>query len=37
VLDNPASNLDGFLSRDTYVSSTKLSRCILNKVRISPP
>jgi hypothetical protein len=31
VLDAAASNIDGFLSRDTCVSSTLLNRCIWYK------
>jgi hypothetical protein len=37
ALDAPAFNTDGFLSRDTYVSSTKLDRPIRNKMSLSPP
>jgi hypothetical protein len=34
VLDAPASNTDGFLSRDTCVSSTHLNRPFRNKMRL---
>jgi hypothetical protein len=27
MLDGPPSNIDGFLSRDTYVSSTQMNEC----------
>jgi hypothetical protein len=37
VPDAPASNLDGFLWRDKYVSSTQMNRPIWNKMCISPP
>jgi hypothetical protein len=36
VLDALASNLDGFLSRDTCVSSTQLNRAIWNKLMFLP-
>ena len=37
VLDVPASNMDGILSRDTCVSSTQLKRPICNKMSLSLP
>jgi hypothetical protein len=37
VLDAAACNLDGFLWRDTCVSSTQLNRPIWNKQSLSPP
>jgi hypothetical protein len=36
VLDVEASNIDGFLSRDTRVSSIQLKRPIGNKISLSP-
>jgi hypothetical protein len=36
LIDSPASNIDGFLSRDTFVSSTHLYRNIWNTLSISP-
>jgi hypothetical protein len=36
VLDAPASNTDGFLWRDTCVSSSHLSRTNWNKGSLSP-
>jgi hypothetical protein len=35
MLDAPASNLDGFVSRDTCVASTQLNRPIWNNMCIS--
>jgi hypothetical protein len=32
----PPSNIDGFLSRDTCVSSSQVNRPIWNKMSISP-
>jgi hypothetical protein len=37
MLDAAAANTDGFLSRDTCVSSTQLNRSIWNKERLSLP
>jgi hypothetical protein len=37
VLDVPASNIGGFLSRDTFVSSTQMNRPIWNKESLSSP
>jgi hypothetical protein len=37
VLDAAASNIDGFLSRDTCVSLTQKNRLIWRKDRFSPP
>jgi hypothetical protein len=37
VLDAAASNTDGFVLRDTYVSSTQLNRPIWDKLSLSPP
>jgi hypothetical protein len=37
VLDAATSNIDGFLWRDTCVSSTQLNRPIWNKVSLSTP
>jgi hypothetical protein len=37
VLDDPASNTVGFLSRDTCVSSAQLKKPIWNKQSLSPP
>jgi hypothetical protein len=37
VLDAPSSILDGFLSRDTYVSLTQLNRPLSNKMSVLPP
>jgi hypothetical protein len=37
VLDAAACNIDGFLWRDTFVSSTQLNRPIWNKMSLSPP
>jgi hypothetical protein len=37
VLDAPVSNTDGFLSRDTCISSTYLNKPIWNKMSLSPP
>jgi hypothetical protein len=37
VLDAPAFIKDGFLCRDTCVSSTQMNRPIWNKESISPP
>jgi hypothetical protein len=36
VLDGPVSNIDGFLWRDTCVSSTQLNRPIWKKESLSP-
>jgi hypothetical protein len=36
MLDAPASNVDGFLWRDTCISSTQLNRPISNKESLSP-
>jgi hypothetical protein len=36
MLDAPASNTDGFLLRDTCLSSTWLNRSICNKMRLCP-
>jgi hypothetical protein len=36
VLEVPASNTSGFISRETYVSSTQLNRPIGNKQSLSP-
>jgi hypothetical protein len=35
-IDAPASNKDGFLSKDKCVSATQLNRCIWNKMSLSP-
>jgi hypothetical protein len=35
VLDSPRSNVNGFLLKDSCVSSTQLSRPIWNKMRVS--
>jgi hypothetical protein len=37
MVDACASNTNGFLSRDTCVSSTQLNRPIWNKLSLSPP
>jgi hypothetical protein len=37
VLDAPTSNIDGFLSRDTLLSSSQLNGDIWNKQSLSPP
>jgi hypothetical protein len=37
VLDAPASNTDGFPSRDTCVSSTHMNRPIWSKQSVYPP
>jgi hypothetical protein len=37
VVDAPGSDTNGFLLRDKCVSSTQLSRSILNKQSLSPP
>jgi hypothetical protein len=37
VLDDPASKADGFLYRETYISSTQLNRPIWNKMSLSSP
>jgi hypothetical protein len=37
VLDAPASNIDGFLSRYIYVSSTHLNRPVWSNISILPP
>jgi hypothetical protein len=36
-VDAPPSTIDGFLSRDTCVSSTQLNRLIWNKICLSSP
>jgi hypothetical protein len=36
VLDTPASITDGFILRNTCVSSTSMNRSILNKMVLSP-
>jgi hypothetical protein len=36
MLDAPASNTDGFLSRDSFLSPTLLNICIWNKMSLSP-
>jgi hypothetical protein len=36
MLDTAASNIDGFLWRETYVSSNQLSRPIWYKQTLSP-
>jgi hypothetical protein len=37
ILDAPASNTDGFLWRDTCISSSPVNRPIWNKESLSPP
>jgi hypothetical protein len=37
VIDAPASNTDGILMIDIYVSSTQLNNPIWNKESLSPP
>jgi hypothetical protein len=37
VVDDPASDIDGFLWSDTCVSSTQLNRPVWNKESLSPP
>jgi hypothetical protein len=37
VLDVAASNIDGFLWRDTCVSSTQVNRSVSNKMSLSLP
>jgi hypothetical protein len=37
VLDAAASNIDGFLWRDTCVSSNQLNRLVWSIERLSPP
>jgi hypothetical protein len=37
MLDVPASKTDGFLQRDTHVSSTLLNKSTWSNMRVSPP
>jgi hypothetical protein len=37
VLGAPASNIDGFLSGDIFISSTQLNKPMWTKISLSPP